>query len=269
MSSKDYLYEFDIYTGVKETTGHGLGEFSVLQQTEKLNRSFCCIFFYIFFTWPSLLRKMTDHSLYGIGVVRQNRKLLPKIEKPTKKKFQTEKKLKKQQKPKEFAHGSSFTSEESFNRGDSNYCVNKDGLAALQWKDSKVVMLLTNCMGPLKLTSVERLQKGTSERWKVPWPAIIKEYNSHMNGVDILDRLKTSYEIDLKSRFQYYLRISFDLMDSVVVNAHVIYKKKVNPKMSLLNFKIILAESLMTDFLLENAKTRSEISDKEELRLNS
>ena len=89
-----------------------------------------------------------------------------------------------------------------------------------------------------------------------------------MNGVDIHDRLKTSYEIDHKSRFQYYLRISFDLMDSVVINAYVIYKKKVQAKMSLLNFKIILAESLMTDFLLENAKTRSEISDKEELRLN-
>ena len=74
---------------------------------------------------------MTDHSLYGIGVARQNRKQLPKIEKPTKKKFQTEKKLKKQQKPKELIHGSSFTSEESFNRGDSNYFVSKDGLAAL------------------------------------------------------------------------------------------------------------------------------------------
>ena len=94
-----------------------------------------------------------------------------------------EKRNKKQQKPKELVHWSSFTSEESFNRGDSDYLVKKDGFVALRWKDSKVVMLLTNCMDPSKLTSVERRQKGTSERLKVPCPAIIKEYNSHMNGV--------------------------------------------------------------------------------------
>ena len=109
-------------------------------------------------------------------------------------------------------------------------------------------------MDPSKLTSVERRQKGTSERLKVPCPAIIKEYNSHMNGVDIHDQLKTSYEIDRKSRFQYYLRIFFDLMDSVVVNAHVIYKKKVNAKMSLLNFKIIFAKLLINQFSSQKCK---------------
>ena len=109
-------------------------------------------------------------------------------------------------------------------------------------------MILTNCMHLSKLTSAEQRQKETLERLKVPCPAIIKEYNSHMNGVNNHDQLKTSYEIDRKSRFQYYLRIFFDLMDSVVVNAHVIYKKKVNAEMSLLIFKIILAESLINRF---------------------
>ena len=67
-----------------------------------------------------------------------------------------------------------------------------------------------------------------------------------MNGVDIHDQLKTSYEVDRKSRFQYHLRIFLNHMDSVVVNAHVIYKKKVYAKMSLLNFKIILAELMIS-----------------------
>ena len=160
----------------------------MLQLTEKLNGSFT----------TSLLRKSTDKSLYGIRVVRQNRKLLPKIDRPTKKKSQAEKKKKKQQKPKEVFHGSSFTIEEFFNRGDSNYLVSKDGLVALRWKDSKVVMLLTNCIDPSKLISVERRQKGTSERLKVPCPAIIKEFNSHMNNVDMHDQLKTTNKIDCK-----------------------------------------------------------------------
>ena len=62
-----YLYEFDIYTGRKETTEFGLGESVVLQLTEKLNESFCRIFFDNFFTLPSLLRKCTDNSLYCTG----------------------------------------------------------------------------------------------------------------------------------------------------------------------------------------------------------
>ena len=99
-----YLYESDIYTGRKEATEFGLGESVVLQLTEKLNGSFCCIFFDNFFTWPLLLRKLNGNLLFGIVVVRQNRKLLPKIEKPTKKKSQAEKKKKKQQKPKELVH---------------------------------------------------------------------------------------------------------------------------------------------------------------------
>ena len=79
----DYLYEFDIYTGRKETTEFALGE--------KLNGSFCRIFFDNFFISPSLLRKLTDSSLYGIGVVRQNRNLLPKIQKPTKEEISSRK----------------------------------------------------------------------------------------------------------------------------------------------------------------------------------
>ena len=140
---------------------------------------------------------------------------------------------------------SSFTSKESFRCGDSDYLVNKDRLVALQWKDSNVVMLLTNYMVPSEFTSVELRQKETSARLKVPYPAIIKWYNSHINGVNIHDQLKTSYEIDRKTRFQYYLRIFSDLLDSAVLNTHVIYKKKINAKVNLLNFKIILAESLI------------------------
>ena len=64
-----YLYEFDFDTSRKETTEFGLGESVVLQITVKLNGSFCHIFFNNFFTLPSLLRKPTDNSLDGIGVV--------------------------------------------------------------------------------------------------------------------------------------------------------------------------------------------------------
>ena len=241
----DYLYEMDIYTGKKEVTESGLGESFVLKLTEKLNGSFCRISFDIFFTSSSLMRKLTENDLYGLGVVRQCRKLLAKKEETEKKKS---KQVKSKNKTKELVHGSTFSSESSFDRGDSDFLVSKDGLVALRWKDSKVVMLLTNCMDPSMMTNVERRQKGKAEKLKLPCPVIIKEYNLHMNGVDLHDQLKTCYEVDRKAKFRYYLRIFFDLMDSVVVNAHIIYKKEVNARMNLLDFKVSLSEALVNGF---------------------
>ena len=104
----DYLYEMDIYTGKKEVTESGLGESFVLKLTEKLNGSFCRISFDIFFTSSSLMRKLTENDLYGLGVVRQCRKLLAKKEETEKKKS---KQVKSKNKTKELVHGSTFSSE--------------------------------------------------------------------------------------------------------------------------------------------------------------
>ena len=75
-----------------------------------------------------------------------------------------------------------------------------------------------------------------------------KEYNSHMNGVNIHDQIKNTYKTDQKLRFWYYLTVFLDLMDSVVANAYIIYKKKINARMSLFHFKVILAELLIKRF---------------------
>ena len=70
------------------------------------------------------------------------------------------KKIKKKEaeeskKAKQLVHGSSFKSEETFNREDNDFLFSKGGLVAIHWKDSKVLILLPNCMDPSKLTSAE------------------------------------------------------------------------------------------------------------------
>ena len=47
-------------------------------------------------------------------------------------------------------------------------------------------------------------------------------------------------------------------MNSVVVNAHVICKRKLNARMSLLHFKVILVESLTNKFSSRKGKFTSE-----------
>ena len=62
---------------------------------------------------------------------------------------------------------------------------------------------------------------------------------------------------DRKSRFWHYLCIFFDLMDSVVANSHVIYNKKVNAKMILLDFKVFIDEALINHFTSRKRKFAS------------
>ena len=64
-----------------------------------------------------------------LTLLKKKRELLHGIEMGKKK----VPKDKKQKKAKLLVHGSSFKSEETFNCGDSNFLVSKDGIVALRW----------------------------------------------------------------------------------------------------------------------------------------
>ena len=76
-----------------------------------------------------------------------------------------------------------------------------------------------------------------------------------MDGVDLLNQKAAAYKLDRKSSGErYYLRLLFDLMDISVVNLHISYKE-LNPKeMKLLDFKIVLAKSLVGTY---NSRSRN------------
>ena len=46
-----------------------------------------------------------------------------------------------------------------------------------------------------KVLTVTRRVKGQSTKIPVPWPEIIKGYNSGMGGVDLLDQKAASYKL--------------------------------------------------------------------------
>lgn len=46
-----------------------------------------------------------------------------------------------------------------------------------------------------------------------------------MGGVDLSDQMKIFYEIDRRSKLQFYLRIFFDFLDICVVTFKIIYYK--------------------------------------------
>ena len=100
-----------------------------------------------------------------------------------------------------------------------------------------------------KILTVLRRVKRQSAKIPVPCPEIIKDYNSGMGGVDLLDQKTAAYKLDHKSSGgRYYLRLLYDLMDISVVNSQIICKE-LNPKeMELLDFKIVLTKSLVCTY---------------------
>lgn len=70
--------------------------------------------------------------------------------------------------------------------------------------DSKVVILLPNCMDPLKLTSVVWQQKGKSKKFESSMSCNQEVQFSHV--VDIHDQFKTSYKTNRKSVLLQYLK---------------------------------------------------------------
>ena len=69
-------------------------------------------------------------------------------------------------------------------------------------------------------------------------------YNASMSGVDVIDQETAAYWLDCKSKFRFYLRMFFDLIDIAIVNSHIVYTKLGN-SISLLDFKIVVAKSLI------------------------
>ena len=66
-----------------------------------------------------------------------------------------------------------------------------------------------------------------------------------VGSVDLLDQRTAAYMLDRKSCGRYYLRLFFDLMDIAVANSHVVYKALYPKNMELLDFKIVIAKSLI------------------------
>ena len=66
------------------------------------------------------------------------------------------------------------------------------------------------------------LVNGQSTKTSVPYQEIIKDYNSGMVAVDLLDQKTAAYRLDRNSSGGgYYLRLFFDLRDMCMVNWHI------------------------------------------------
>ena len=153
-----FLYQFDMYMGKKSKTVFGLSESVFLSLCENLKNSHCYVFFDNFFTSPNLMVKLFEGGIYATGTVRSNQKYMPtlKVNKPMK-------------------------------RGEHDW-LPCDTISATNWMDNRSVILLSNYHNPSVVQEINRRVKGSKEKVKVSCPAVIREYNTYMGGVDLCDQ---------------------------------------------------------------------------------
>ena len=162
--------------------------------------------------------KLFEDGIYATGTVRSNRKHMPTLK-----------------------------ADKQMKRGEHDWLA-CDTISTTKWMDNWSVILLSNCHHPNVVQEINRRVKGSKEKVKVSCPAVIREYNTYMGGVDLCDQMKVSYEVDRRSKVRFYLRVFFDFLDISVVNLKTVYDKIQSTSAMSSIFRFSLARSMIRNF---------------------
>ena len=167
-------------TSKKEKKELNLGSSVVLDLCQVLKDTYCHVFFDNLFNSPSLIQNLHDNGLYGLCTTCSDRINMPQIKK--------DKKMKRV----------------------DYQCKFYNHIACVKLYDNKSVMLLGSHLEEItSISTMERRIKGSSTNILVNYPNWMKLYNSKMGEVDLMDQLKSAYQLDQRSKFQFFKDQSF------------------------------------------------------------
>jgi hypothetical protein len=101
-----------------------------------------------------------------------------------------------------------------------------DTMVATAWHDKRTMTLLSTNLSPLDLTEVQRRQKD-GRAVNVACPRVVKLYTQNMNGVDIADQLRPTYNICRKA-VKWWKYLFWFMVDVVICNAFILKKESAN-----------------------------------------
>lgn len=118
-------------------------------------------------------------------------------------------------------------------------------ISVVTWYDNKLVNILSTYAGSTPTVEVKRFSKKDKRHIMVPCPKAVTIYNKYMGGVDLLDSMLGYYRIKLRSK-KWYMRIFFHIIDLMVVNAWILWRRSNNEfsNLALADFKMAVAECL-------------------------
>ncbi|GLD72885.1 piggyBac transposable element-derived protein 3-like protein [Lates japonicus] len=108
-------------------------------------------------------------------------------------------------------------------RGSLNARVEKEeSMVILKWYDNKSVTLISSYCATESQDKVQRWSKSDKAFVEVNRPHIVKEYNTFMGGIDLLDACVARYKYHMRSR-RWYLYLFWQVIMLGLVNGWLIY----------------------------------------------
>ncbi|KAJ4430236.1 hypothetical protein ANN_22448, partial [Periplaneta americana] len=122
-------------------------------------------------------------------------------------------------------------------KGQYQHMANTSGTIAARWKDSKEVLVLSNCHRANDIQVLRKKKDGSKDN--VPCPESIAFYNEIMGGVDLSDQKVGTYDFNRKSQ-KWWRKVFFKVLMMSVVNSWILYQETKHKKIQLLEYLIPL-----------------------------
>ncbi|GBP08860.1 PiggyBac transposable element-derived protein 3 [Eumeta japonica] len=144
-----------------------------------------------------------------------------------------------------------LTTDKQLKRGEWDEKVrNDEEVSVLKWKDTKAVTMLSTCIGGSPIGSCKRWCKVEKKKIDVAQPAVVKNYNTCMGGIDLCDRLIAYYRSSMRTR-RWPVRAFSHFVDLAIVNCWIMYTRCCNhegitakDKLGLLQYRLNLATAM-------------------------
>lgn len=235
-SASGYLFSFYPYAGASEkrTSGYLLGEEVVLKLVENIavpkNHR---LFFDNYFTSLRLMKELKDMGLAAAGTIQENRLRRCNM----------------------ISSGSVFKKKD---KGYMEVATRSDGICLTKWRDNNIVNFVSNFAGMEPQNIVRRRQKQKKGgNNMIKQPAVAREYNIGMGGVDAHDNGIANYRITTKAA-KFYWSLWKNSLSQCMVNAWKLYQIVNESSISQIDF---ISEVTRTLLAYENKPLTAKGSD--------
>lgn len=149
-------------------------------------------------------------------------------------------------------------STKNINRGDYQVFNHTSNANLINWKDNKVVNVLTSL--PTAVYFADR-KSSDGMRKKFPCPTVISLYTKYMRGTDIFDQKLSYFFPNIRSN-KWTPRVFIHCFYIAIVNSHILFKQKNKLKRGDLNYEL---KDYITTLLLQLCEAKEGVPNIENI----